>query len=87
MNQTFLGNNKQQNKKRARRMDLLPQIKYQMVFDEKVDGKVLLDLQTANATMLKEFKDMEIMEENDDNDRGSEEELDEDDESVAEDYL
>jgi len=38
-------------------MDLLPQIKFQMVFDEKVDGKVLLDLQTANATMLKEFND------------------------------
>ena len=68
-------------------MDLLPQIKYQMVFDEKVDGKILLDLQAANATMLKEFNDQDIMEENDDHDRGSEEELDEDEESVAEDYL
>ena len=61
-------------------MDLLPQIKFQMVFDEKVDAKEILEAR-------KDHKMDGLDEEEDENDKGSaagidEDELEDDEESV-----
>ncbi len=59
-------------------MDLLPQIKYQLVFDEQVDGPGLIEVQKKMASLIKEdFNEQELYEEEAEADRATVEQDDE----------
>ena len=59
-------------KKRSRRLDLLPQIKYQLVFDEQVDGPGLLEVQKRMGSIIKDdFNEQELYEEEEEADRAT----------------
>ena len=68
-------------------MDLLPQIKYQLVFDEQVDGPNLIEIQKKMSAIIKEeFDEQEIYEEEEEIEKATievEEEDDQDPEDSA----
>jgi hypothetical protein len=67
-------------KKRSRRLDLLPQIKYQLVFDEQVDGPGLLEVQKRMGAIMKDdFNEQELYEEEEEAERATVEEEEEGD--------
>jgi hypothetical protein len=53
-------------------MDLLPQIKYQLVFDEQVDGPGLLEVQKRMGPLYKEeFNEQELYKEEEEADKAT----------------